>query len=408
MYILDAMLIVTVPAAVVVLACVALKVMDSIVWLVSGEQGGLMSGGFMPKDPRIRRTIELQSIVSRLALITRLNLPLCAALEAAAQGESRRTGRILREIGRLIGTGVPVSAALESACRGCPVQLTAALRRAEQCGQLRQALADQERLMAAGIDLRLRSTAHTRHAVAYATVMVLFAASMMSGIMIIVVPKFRQIFLDFDAPLPGMTVMLIDIASWLAGYGWVFLVVVLLSVSGVVLVCVRAGAGEETGIIARTVATLRWALPITRSLDYGLGMEKAIRSVALGIRTGSPTTFAGTLPSVVRATNHLRCRLAEFVRGISDGVAPHRAAQDAKLGDVFVCALEMVEHGEDPERVLGHAADYYGAIAYRWWHALAAVSGPLVTLALAAMVGFIAIALFSPLIALIDAVSEGF
>ncbi len=408
MYVLDAMLIVTVPAAVVVLACLALKVKDTIAWLASGEQGSLTSGGFMPKGSRIRRTVELQSIVSRLAFITRLNLPLCSALEAAARGESRRTGRMLREIGRLIGTGVPVSTALESACQGYPVQLAAALRRAEECGQLTQALADQERLMAAGIDMRLRSTPHTRHAVAYATVMILFAASMLSGIMIIVMPKFREIFLDFDAPLPGITVMLMDVASWLVAYGWVFLGVVLLVVSGVVLVCVRAGAGEETRIIVRIVAALRWALPITRSLDYGLGMEKAIRSVALGIRTGSPTTFAGTLPSVVRATNHLRRRLAEFARGISDGVAPHKAAQDAKLGDVFVCALEMVEHGEDPERVLGHAADYYGAIAYRWWHALAAVSGPLVTLAIAAVVGFIALALFLPLIALIDAVSEGF
>ena len=66
----------------------------------------------------------------------------------------------------------------------------------------------------------------------------------------------------------------------------------------------------------------------------------------------------------------------------------------------------MVERGEDPERVLGHAADYYEAIAYRWWHALAAVSGPVVTLAIAAIVGFIALALFLPLIALINAASE--
>jgi type II secretory pathway component PulF len=383
------------------------KIKDTVAWLLSGEQGSLMSGGFMPRGSRLRQTVEFQSVVSRLALITRLNLPLCSALEAAAKGESRRMGRMLQEMSRSIGTGVSVSAALEAACRGYPVQVAAILRRAEECGQLRQALAEQELMMAANIDAQSRSTAHTRHAVAYATIMVLFAVLMVSGIAIVVMPKFRDIFSDYDAPLPAITLMLIDAASWFGAYGWIVLVVALLIVSGVVFVCARARAGDETGIVARIVAALRWAMPITRTLDYGLGMEKAIRSMALGIRTGSPTAFADTLPSVVRVTNHLRRRLADFARGISGGVAPHQAAQDAKLGDVLVCALEMVERGEDPERVLGHAADYYGAIAYRWWHALAAVSDPLVTLAMAAMVGFIALALFLPLIALIDVVSEG-
>ena len=71
-----------------------------------------------------------------------------------------------------------------------------------------------------------------------------------------------------------------------------------------------------------------------------------------------------------------------------------------------VCALQMVEHGDDPQRVLSHAAAYYEAIAYRWWHALVAISGPLVTLVIAIMVGFVALALFMPLVALINTVAD--
>ena len=73
---------------------------------------------------------------------------------------------------------------------------------------------------------------------------------------------------------------------------------------------------------------------------------------------------------------------------------------------MFVSALKMVERGEDAERVLGHAADYYEAIALRWWHAVSAASGPLVTLLIAGMVAFVALSLFLPLVTLIDAVAD--
>jgi len=135
-------------------------------------------------------------------------------------------------------------------------------------------------------------------------------------------------------------------------------------------------------------------------------MAKAIRAVAMGFRSGYDLSQAHTLPDVVCPTNHLKVRLHHFVQLISGGTAPSQAAGEAKLGDVFVAALRMVERGEDPDRVLAHAADYYEAIGYRWYHALMAVSGPVVTLALAAIVGFITVALFTPLVTLINSVTE--
>jgi type IV pilus assembly protein PilC len=236
--------------------------------------------------------------------------------------------------------------------------------------------------------------------------MMLFVGCMISWVMVFLMPKFKDIFLDYDVRLPRVTIALIEGADWLAMHLPGILVIVLLIVIGTVLMSVWTRRMSENGILIRIVASVRWALPITRPLDYGLGMGKVIRSMTLGIRSGAPSAFVETLPTVVSATNRLRIRLALFAQSISEGVAPHQAAKTANLGEVFVCALRMVERGEDPERVLGHAADYYEAIAFRWWHALAALSGPLVTLAMGVMVGFIAFALFMPLIALINAVSE--
>jgi type II secretory pathway component PulF len=112
------------------------------------------------------------------------------------------------------------------------------------------------------------------------------------------------------------------------------------------------------------------------------------------------------LTSTVGTTNHLRYRLTGFVQEVQAGVVPHQAAQNAKLGDVFISALRMVERGEDATRVLNHAADYYEAIALRWWQAVSVVTGPLVTLLIAGVVGFVALAMFLPLVTLINTVAD--
>jgi len=378
--------------------------LDAIALSASGEPASLLPRGVMPFGMRLRRTFELQAIVSRLALITRLNLPLSSALDAAARNEPFRRAQVFRTMSRMVGSGVPVCDALQAALRGCPDQLVTTLRRAEAVGQLSRALSEQERAIAVTLDVHTHSSTHMRHALAYAALMFLIVGVMVFWHMIVVVPRFKDIFLDFDVAMPPVTAALLGAVQWIVPNGMfiTFGIVALLFLFAVVRRIERDGDGP----VSRTVAALRWMLPVTRSLDYGLGMAKAIRAMALSMRTGSERSFAHSLPAVVSTTNHLRHRLDDFAQAIAGGIAPAKAAHEAGLGDVFVCALRMVERGEDPQRVLEHAANYYEAIAHRWWQALMALSGPLVTLVLAVLVGFVALALFTPLVTLINAVSE--
>lgn len=378
--------------------------LDAIVRSAAGEPASLLPRGFMPLGLRLRRTYELQTIVSRLALITRLNLPLEAALKAVAKNEPTRRWRVFRDMSRMIERGVSVSEALQTAAPGCPDQLIATLRRAEAIGQLPRALSEQERAIGVTLGAYSRSTSHARHAAGYAALVMLLTGGMVAWHTIVLMPRFDAIFYDFEVSMPPITTAFVDAVDWFVPNGLFAILglVVLMSLFGLARLLER----DDNGPVTRTVAALRRALPITRSLDFGMGMAKVIRAMALSMRSGSEASFARGLPTVVSPTNHLRQRIERFAQATSDGIAPSNAAKDAGLGDVFVCALRMVERGEDPQRVLGHAADYYEAIAYRWWHALMALSGPLVTLALAAMVGFIALALFTPLVALIDGVAE--
>src|SRR5690606_5580028 len=54
-------------------------------------------------------------------------------------------------------------------------------------------------------------------AMIYPAVVITVAAIIVLGIMILIVPKFTEIFEDFDTKLPALTIFLIDFSRWLGG-----------------------------------------------------------------------------------------------------------------------------------------------------------------------------------------------
>lgn len=89
---------------------------------------------------------------------------------------------------------------------------------------------------------------------------------------------------------------------------------------------------------------------------------------------------------------------------LAQGEPPENAARRARLGPVAAGAIGSVVRGCPPDVALGHAARYYRAAARRWWHVLGQFVWPAITVTSGLMVGFIALALFEPLVALINSV----
>src|SRR5438874_10654794 len=62
-------------------------------------------------------------------------------------------------------------------------------------------------------------------AMIYPIVVISIAIGVVSMIMIFVIPKFKDIFKDFGAELPGITKMLLTISEWFGpGHGWMYLI----------------------------------------------------------------------------------------------------------------------------------------------------------------------------------------
>jgi type II secretory pathway component PulF len=382
-----------------------LAIQGTITWGFSGETGSLLVHGFTSRGRRFRQTVGLQTIVTHAATATRLNLPLAPALRAAALGSAGRARDALDQMADLLDAGYPFYRAFEAGVPGCPPTLVSFLRESEYTGQTAQALSNLEQML----NERLGEETHTRrHTSAYVLFMLCSSLLVLSGILILVIPKFSEIFQDFDAQVPQVTVHLIEFSR--QGMPVIFLlivaIVVLLLVMCLFSLLARRSSGDRPNTFASFIGALRWALPATRHMDYGLGMASAIRLLANNLRAGVPLDRAARLTPAISPANRLRLRLEDFTRYIQAGELPHRAAREAGLGKVLVSVLRMIERGEPAEESLSHAADYYRAIAFRWWHTLSALSVPVATLTMAVLVGFIVYALFLPLIYLINSVGD--
>ncbi|MCP4246001.1 MAG: hypothetical protein GY778_03035 [bacterium] len=397
-------------AAFIVLVVLAVAVLLQIVfgrWLGWTRwlpfRGGLL-GGFV----LFREASMMRALVNHLAAITHMNLPLADALTVAGQGERGALGRLLRRTGSAVAGGMPLSSALRRTIAGCPPLVTSVVAAGERAGQLPRALADLEVALADQLRAETPGPLSSGRFWLYPVALVLANMFIVSFVMIVVVPKFEEIFLDFDTQLPDITVNLIAASNWLVrGALPGFL---LLGVPGLVVVAAVVGAvvlrRSDDTVTQVLLDVGGWIPVLTRPVAFGKGMSIAVRVVRMGLGAGMTLPDAAALASSVRINRFLQRRWEDFSRMLKSGLPASRAAREAGLGNILAWACRSLERDHtDPQLVLEHAADYYRALAVRWWRALGRTAWPAVTCLLGCMVGYVVVALFLPLVSLINAVS---
>ncbi len=246
-------------------------------------------------------------------------------------------------------------------------------------------------------------------ALIYPVVVIMVAVLIVTGIMVFVIPKFQEIFNDFNVELPGLTVWLIGVSVWVAGQQdgqtvpgaiWilcspfiVFLFLKLIRKTGpgravtdilVLRVPVLGGMLRKTAVarFTRTLGTLisagvpiLEAIMITRDTSGSYVYEKALTKVHDSIREGE--TFAGPL-------------------------------REAKVCDSLV--VNMIDVGEetgDLDAMLMKIADNYDEEVDVAVQGLLSLLEPLMVVVLGGIVGTIVLALFMPLVKMIESVSTG-
>jgi type IV pilus assembly protein PilC len=265
-------------------------------------------------------------------------------------------------------------------------------------------------------------------ALVYPVTVVTFAVGILTFIMLKIVPAFEKIFKDFEATLPAMTQMLISASNFVGKWWWVlpvgpislWLFIKLLRKfppgrlgwDMFMLKMPIFGQLVEKNIVARTMRTLGTlvasgvpileALHITRETSGNAVFERLYQKVYDAIREGE--SISKPMKEHARMTFHPFAAFfwILFIAG-PVGLLMYMTRMTSRIIDDMV--VNMIDVGEETgelDTMLYKVADNYDEEVSVLTEALMSLMEPLLIIVLGGLVGFIVIALFMPLIALIQ------
>jgi type IV pilus assembly protein PilC len=243
-------------------------------------------------------------------------------------------------------------------------------------------------------------------AMIYPIVVILIAIVIVSGIMIFVIPKFEEIFNDFNTELPAPTQFLIDASGWMAGKGqdipgFVYLVAAPFVLFFVLKIFRRTDIGR---------AVTDWTLlhiPVIAGLVEKSTVARFTRTLGTLVSAGVPILEAIKITRDTCGNYVFEKALTNVHDSIREGETFAEPLRESKVVDSLV--VNMIDVGEetgDMDVMLMKIADNYDEEVDVAVQSLLSLLEPLLVVCLGGAVGFIVIALFLPLVKLITNVSD--
>jgi type IV pilus assembly protein PilC len=265
-------------------------------------------------------------------------------------------------------------------------------------------------------------------AMVYPIVVVMVAVGILTFIMIKIVPAFQKIFKEFDVELPAMTQMLIFLSENIARW-WFLIPAIPIAIWLLIKITCQFKYGREgwdlfklkipvfgmiieKNIVARTCRTLGTlvasgvpileSLTITKETSGNTMFESMYQKIYDSIREGE--SIASPMRQGARPKfNFLAAWWWMFFVGGPIGFLMYLAKSNQRIVDDLV--VNMVDVGEETgelDTMLYKVADVYDEEVKILTDSLTQLLEPLLIVVLGGCVGFIVVALFMPLITIIQ------
>jgi type IV pilus assembly protein PilC len=268
-------------------------------------------------------------------------------------------------------------------------------------------------------------------AMIYPIVVITVAVAILTFIMIKIVPEFRKIFEEFDLELPAMTEMLVAISEWCLNY-WFLIPGIPITIWLTIKLIRKFKHGRigwdqfiikvpvfgqlvEKNILARTTRTLGTlvssgvpileALNITRDTSGNATFERMYQKVSEAIREGEAIAKPMKENSVPGFHPMAAFFWFCFIGGPIGLLIYLLKFKQRIVDDIVVNMVDVGEETGELDTMLYKVADTYDEEVAVLTESLTKLMEPLLIIFLGGAVGFIVIALFIPLVKLIEGLS---
>jgi type IV pilus assembly protein PilC len=253
---------------------------------------------------------------------------------------------------------------------------------------------------------RLRS--RIKGALIYPTVVICIAVAIVTGIMYFVIPKFQEIFNDFNVKLPALTLWLVSASKWIAGTASpdqrVPGVVWIASAPFIIYFFFKVIRKTHYGRASTDWIGLK--IPVIGGLIQKTTVARFTRTLGTLVAAGVPILEAITITKETSGNWVFEEALGKVHDSIKEGETFAEPLRKAKVCDLIV--VNMIDVGEetgDLDVMLMKIADNYDEEVDVAVASLLSLLEPFMVVILGGIVGTIVLALFLPLVSMIESVS---
>ena len=237
-------------------------------------------------------------------------------------------------------------------------------------------------------------------AMIYPTAVMTIAILILSFIMIFIVPSFEKIFKELNLKLPGPTLLLMEVSRAMANWWWLILLLIVAAIVGIQIFR-RTEAGGH--IIDRVVLRL----PVLGSVVKKGAVARFTRT--LGTLVTSGVGFLDALDITKAATPNIVVQ--DAIQNVRDSVKEGESINEplrrsGVFDDIVVNMIKVGEETGELDKMLVKIADNYDEEVDSAVAAMMALMEPALIVFMGVAGGFIVIALFMPLIAMIGQLNE--
>ncbi len=293
--------------------------------------------------------------------------------------------------------GLPLDRAIAAREQGLPLLYSRVIRAGIDSGELPATLLN--------LNQHLRLAGNVRRLIwevaSYPLLVAGITLTVISAFFLLVTPHMKEIYLDFGTRLPAATILLLTISE---NYPFILLTGVCV-VGGLVALWISLRS-SEAGLAIRE--SVMMSIPVVGRVYRASLIARFLRSVATAVATGIPLPQAMRLGGGATGSVRLAADAERLAKETEQGRSIFVASQTAGIIPPLFGFCVQVAVGRDAlPTAIGQLARSYENRAYHAQSMLRTLLFPLLVLVLGGFVAFAIVAMFLPLVTLINCVSTG-
>jgi type IV pilus assembly protein PilC len=343
------------------------------------------------------KSMDLAIFSHQFAVMISSGIPLIRALKALGEeANNKKLGNIINKIRQDVENGTSLSEAFARHPKVFSNFFISLIKAGEAAGVLPTVLNRLANYFEKEEDLRRK----VKSSFAYPIIVSIAATGVVIFLLIFIVPVFRSVYKTLRIDLPGPTLTLIILSNLVVKFWWAILLVA-------VAVYCSFLISKQNKKLSFALDRLKLRIPVFGQLNRKVAISRFVRT--LSTLTGSGLTLNPSLTIVKDVVNNLV--IGHAIESVQRNINQGKQISDALREEAFFppIVLQMIAVGEESgnlNTLLDKCADFLDDDIDVLVKSLVVKLEPTLTLFLAVLVGFIAVAIYLPMFDLLRQITR--